>query len=516
MAPRLRIVAVNDVYLLEHLPRLCSLVRHHATTDPADAFLVTLAGDFLGPSILSSLDAGRGMVECLDLVPVTHVILGNHEDDLEIDQLRARLHELHAKVLMTNVRGLDDSFPTRDVIDVAGVKVGLLGVVDGDPTLYRRPPFDGAHVEPANECARREARALLAEGCTTVVPLTHQRLADDRLLAAGDDPHFPVILGGHEHDGHLEEVNGCTIVKAPMDATRAVVVEIAWEGDKTRVNARFEDVASYPEDLALRLRVDAHMARVLELEGATMMILEPGQVLSSVGTRVQQTTMGTMICSRLRDAFDAEACIFNGGGIRGAREYRERITYGDLKTEVPFDNEVVVARLPGSVLRDAIAQSRSKAPVESGAFLQVDDNLVVDEHHHLLSIQGAPVMPDRTYRVVLIRNLFDGMDHIDPLIEFAKKYPKEVPMKTSGRDVKIALVGACATVLWGQLGGFDGIDVNRDGTVTKEEIAAALAEKSRRPPSSLAAGLVVDALDTNHDQTISRDEAEAAKPKPRP
>jgi 2',3'-cyclic-nucleotide 2'-phosphodiesterase (5'-nucleotidase family) len=511
MAPRLRIVAVNDVYVLDHLPRLASLVRHHETTDPADTFLVTLAGDFLGPSILSSLDGGRGMVEVLDMVPVTHVILGNHEDDLEVDQLRARLHELHAKVLLTNIRGLDDSFPTRDVIEVAGVKVGLLGVCDGDPTLYRRPPFDGAQVFPANETALHEAKALIAEGCTTVIPLTPQRIADDRILATSNDPHFPVILGGHEHDGHIEEVNGCTIVKAPMDAVRAVIVEVSWEGGKTSVSARYDDVANHPEDRAVRLRVDHHMARVLELEGATMLILAPGEVLSSVGTRVKQTSMGTLVCSRLRDTFGAEACIFNGGGIRGSREYHDRITYGDLKTEVPFDNEVVVARLPGSVLRDAIAFSRAKAPVESGGFLQVDDGLVVDEKNNLVSVQGAPLMPDRTYRVVLIRNLFDGMDHIDPLIEFARKFPNEVPMKTSGRDVKIALVGACATVLWGQLGGFDTIDVNHDGTVTAEEIAAALAAKSKQPPSALAAGLVMDALDTNHDHTISREEAEGRR-----
>src|SRR5215813_13386214 len=95
----LRIVAVNDVYSLANLPRLKTLVRHYAETDPAGAMIVTLAGDFLSPSILSSLDAGRGMVDCMNDVGFTHVTLGNHEDDLSSEQLDARLRELRAKCL---------------------------------------------------------------------------------------------------------------------------------------------------------------------------------------------------------------------------------------------------------------------------------------------------------------------------------------------------------------------------------------------------------------------------------
>ena len=92
--PTLRIVAVNDVYTLENLPRLRSLVQHHATTAKADALMVTLAGDFVAPSILSSLDSGRGMVECMNAVGVTHVTFGNHEDDISTEALRQRIGEL--------------------------------------------------------------------------------------------------------------------------------------------------------------------------------------------------------------------------------------------------------------------------------------------------------------------------------------------------------------------------------------------------------------------------------------
>lgn len=505
IGPRLRIVAVNDVYSLENLPRLCTLVSHHATHDPADVHLVTLAGDFLAPSILSSLDGGRGMIDCLNQVPITHAILGNHEDDLETDQLIARLHELRATVLMTNIRGLDDSFPTTQTLDVGGLRVGLVGVCDGEPTLYRRPPFGGAKIEPANLAARREADRLLAEGCTSVIAITHQRAPDDRALAH-THPAFPVIIGGHEHDALVQQIEQTWLVKAPADAVQAAIIDVSWTDGAVAVRVRLDDVTGYEEDTALRKRVDAHMTRVRELEGATLLLLPNDKVLSSVGTRKMQTSMGTLICSRLRDALGAEACVFNGGGIRGMREYKDRLTYGDVKTEVPFDNEIVVAHLPGSVIRDAVASSRGKLPAESGGFLQLDDRMKVDASNKLVEIAGAPVDDARVYRIALVRNLFEGMDKVEPLMRFAREHPDAIPIKTSGRDVKVVLVRAFSALLWDQLGGFDAIDGNSDGVVTPQELVDAIAKVSKQPPSEVAARVVLEALDVDRNQSISRDE----------
>jgi 2',3'-cyclic-nucleotide 2'-phosphodiesterase (5'-nucleotidase family) len=508
--PRLRIVSLNDVYSLENLPRMKSLVRHATDTDPADVTLVVLAGDFVAPSILSSLDAGRGMVECMNAVGVTHVVFGNHEDDITTEELRKRVRELHATWLATNVRGFDPPLPASQVIDVAGVKVGLVGVVMEDATVYRRPPFGGAALEPANVAALREgARLIEEEGCRSVVAITHQMVADDRALAASG--RFSLVVGGHEHDVHLEDVQGTWIVKAGADAFHAVVSDLSWSASgPPTVTTRLEDAARYPEDAALRALVDGHMRRVHELETATLVSLGKGAVLSSIGTRARQTSMGTLVCSLVRDALDADACLFNGGGIRGAREYVGHVTYGDIKAEVPFDNEVVVARLPGGVIKEAVAASRAHAPAESGGFLQIDDRMLAP-NDVVTHIDAAPIDEGREYKVALVRNLFLGLDHIEPLTRFAREHSAAVPQEGSGREVKLVLVDACAVKLWEQLGGFDAVDVDHDGRVTELEIEAAVARATGDAPSAITAGLVIHAIDANHDESISRDEATAAE-----
>jgi 2',3'-cyclic-nucleotide 2'-phosphodiesterase (5'-nucleotidase family) len=510
--PTLRIVSVNDVYTLENLPRLATLVKARREEEPADAFLAVLAGDFLAPSMLSSLDHGAGMVDCLNAVGITHVIFGNHEDDVPAAELEKRIAEFRGTWLDTNAHAFGDRLPRTQVIEVGAARVGLVGVVMNDPSTYRDVPFGSRGVEPANEVALREAALLRARAsCTTVIPLTHQPMEDDRRLAQSS-PAFPLIIGGHEHVPFLEQVGSTWIVKAGADAEQAVVIELRWPDDVASasvpvVTIRLEPVAGYAEDPAVRARVDRHMVQVHELETSTLFTLPAGTSLSSLGTRHQQTSLGTLVSSTLRDVLGAEIGLINGGGVRASREYRERFTYGDLKAELPFDNELVVVRVPGKVLADAVVASRAHAPGDSGAFLQVDDGVVVDPvTHRVRAVAGAPLDPARDYTVALVRSLFAGLDHIEPLVAFARAHPERIPEEGSGRDAKHVLVEAFALALYRGLPAFDAIDTNHDGRVSASELEAALALAANGAPSPLIAGLVMNAVDTDHDRSITREE----------
>jgi 2',3'-cyclic-nucleotide 2'-phosphodiesterase (5'-nucleotidase family) len=531
-------VCINDVYGLENFPRLKNLVQHHLEAKPADKLITTLAGDFIGPSMLSSLDRGKGMIDCLNAIPVSNVGFGNHEDDVDIEQLRLRIAEFQGVWLNTNMPDFAPALPKDQVLTVSGpgtrsVRVGLLAVVMAEPTIYRRKPFGGATIEPANETAQREAKRLMQEErCACVIPMTHQEMADDRLLAHSQrSPLFPVIVGGHEHVVFIEEVEGTWVVKAGSDAQHAVIVDLSWPAeaptdgspDLPQVTVRLDDVAAYPEDAALRARVNGHMRAVHELEAATLMRLGPGQALSSVGTRVRQTSMGSLLCSLIRDVLDADICFFNGGGIRASHEYPAHFTYGDLKAEVPFDNEMVVVRLPGRVIREAIAASRAHAPIESGGFLQVDDQTVVNAGNSVESIGGEPLVEDRIYRVATVRPLMTGMDHEEPLVRYSREHSDCLPPVGSGRDAKMILVEAFSLSLWRQLGAFEAIDLDGDGRITPSEVASAISRTTAEEASQITVDLLLKTIDANHDSSISREEAESAsrrlnsshqKPKP--
>lgn len=521
--PSLRIVCVNDVYLLDNLPRLATLVLRHAAT-PADRFITVMAGDFLAPSLLSSLDHGRGMVDCMNALPITHTIFGNHEADVELPELRARVQEFRGTWLNTNMPSFAPALPTHEILDVSSpggrtVRIGLLGLLVHVKGLYRRDAFGGIDIEPANEAALRWTRRLLRdEGCACVIPITHQSRDQDLALArAQRDPRFPVILGGHEHEVLLDDVDGCWVVKAGTDAESAAIIDLVWPADAPpagvpdlpAVTVRIEEVGAYPEDPAMRARVDRHMQIVRDLDAATLLRLPPGSELSSVGTRAQQTSLGALLCSRIRDAFGADGCLFNGGGVRGGRAYRERFTYGDLKAEVPFSNEVVVTLLPGRVVREAVAASRSRAPAQHGGYLQIDDRMATDARGVLSAIDGLPLVDGREYRIALPRGLLGGMDDIAPLVRFAQEHPEKVPPADSGRDPKLVLVESFAADLVRQLGAFEAIDADGDGRVSAEELRAAASRASSETPSEVVIGEMMKALDRDGDKLVTRGEVDA-------
>jgi 5'-nucleotidase len=60
----LRFVTINDVYELDDLPRYATALRRAREGAPGNVTVLgVLVGDFLAPSILSSLDHGHGEQE---------------------------------------------------------------------------------------------------------------------------------------------------------------------------------------------------------------------------------------------------------------------------------------------------------------------------------------------------------------------------------------------------------------------------------------------------------------------
>ncbi|KIG15817.1 5'-nucleotidase [Enhygromyxa salina] len=519
--PSLRVICVNDIYSLENLPRLKSLVQHHAETNPADRMVVTLAGDFVAPSILSSLDKGAGMIECLNEIPITHAMFGNHEDDVGMGELTKRVQEFAGTWLNTNMPTFRPELPTHQILEVTSpggrtIRVGLLGLLAHQKNLYRPGAFGGHAIEPANETALRWAKVLHTEGCACVIPITHQDVADDLELARSQrEPQFPVVVAGHEHEVIIEDVDGCLVIKAGAEAANAVVIDLVWPVeaptggfDLPTVTYKLQEVREFPEDEGMRTRVDRHMSSVRRLDGATLMRTTPTTPLSSVGIKTAQTSMGTVLCSHIRDALGADGCLLHGGGVRGEQDYEERFTYADLKAALPYANETVVVSMPGSVVRDAVAMSRAR--VGSNAYLQVDDGMTVEAPGDVVTtIGGLPLDPNREYRIATVLGLLGGMNAITPFVDYAKARPDLIPPRDAGREIKMILVDAFSMELWRQLGSFEDIDANQDGVVTPEELERAISRATREAPSDIVVNDVFRMVDADGDGTITREEAEA-------
>ena len=148
-------------------------------------------------------------------------------------------------------------------------------------------------------------------------------------------------------------------------------------------------------------------------------ILSSDEPLSSERTRFQQTTVGRLLCSAVRDWFGCDAAMINGGTIKGGTTYAApALSLLDLRRELPFPTKMIRVDMPGSVLRDAVAHSRKGEPDDDAApFLQVCDAVDVDDRDRVVAV-GEPL----TWKVVPVAAAqpLQGLFNIKPLVTWAE------------------------------------------------------------------------------------------------
>ena len=139
----LRIVHFSDLDRMEAqdnkggLAKLARIVRELRSEIPP--VLVTHGGDTISPSVMSSLDQGRHMIDLLNHLPLDVMVLGNHEFDFGLDVLRERLAETQFSVLASNLV-TPQGEPLAEVqtgvlLPFDGWTIGIFGLVTPD-TLY--------------------------------------------------------------------------------------------------------------------------------------------------------------------------------------------------------------------------------------------------------------------------------------------------------------------------------------------------------------------------------------------
>jgi len=498
----LRLFHVNDIYIMDNLPALQAHVEAldlHPDCDPELSItLTTLGGDFLAPSLMSTIDHGEAMVAALNAIGVDVAILGNHECDIPMSSLQKRVDEFQGTWINTNMPGLDvDGFvPHHKVTLPDGRRVLMLGLLTDDKNLYREDSFGGLERgpggwEPVEASLRRvmSDEALLAD-VDLVLPLTHMALdADIRLAEAFD---LPLILGGHDHYAVNDLFSGTRIVKAAADAKNVAVVDIIWDSNPTPGANPMPKIAAkdiwlklkknkgdsdanagflVPPNAQLKERIAEWQRPAEMMRAATVLrfdvdrldvdvrgLLSPdAAALSSVGARRGPSTMGTLIATALRESCGAEGALVNAGNVRGDEIYADgRLTFGDLNRECPFPSQNIVIRIDPGTLAEAIRVSRKTWIETPGAddanALHTDLDLVMDSSSSSIEqIQGeAP--QQRLYRVVVDTYVL----HSSPVLSaYAKKFPERIPAPDTGKPALPLLLRYFCFRAWRDL-----VDVN--------------------------------------------------------
>ncbi len=523
----LRLVSINDVYDLKNLPKLATFIR---SLNPAPAAVV-MAGDFLSPSTLSSIDGGRGMVAVMRACGVSHAILGNHEADFKLNVLRDRIMELSKSVVTvnSNMRHVShddpssswlssETVPDHAVVNCGSLNLALVGLMSDEPNMFRGGTFRGVKIGNVLDTYRSLADSLDVD---LVVPVTHQSVERDRELAA--IMAEGVIIGGHEHHRIHDRIGDVHIVKTGSDAEACSVIDLSFEEENrssscatrlTSTSVEFVDLKAFDDCPAVSAIASKHLRVISALESELIVdasMVPPTVLLSSKATRYQQTTMGAFFCSSIRDELEMDACIINGASIKGGADYPDNsMSFAQLKKELPFPTKIVTVEMTRRELVDSVVYSRTQPEAEEEeelerrGYLQVDFDFDVDQD---LSNCGNEVL-----KVALPRNLMSGFCNIKPLMEVGDRL-KSAGQFPSDDDFIPALdlvTRHCCKEKWSGIISrhitFEDIDMNNDGVLDKGEVRKMMAQVLGHEPENFVVDAMMEAIDENGDGVIQAHE----------
>lgn len=446
------LLAVNDVYRVEGaedgraggLARLAALRRQLETRHPD--LLLLHAGDLLYPSLLSRTYDGQQMIDVLNVLDGDpygfdermFVVFGNHEFDQaewkHAGLVDRRVEESQFTWFGTNIvfkasAGgpviAEQNLRQSEIVESGGIKIGLFGL-----TIDSRKPAYVHEFLPPLDTARRASAELRARGAEVVVGLTHLTWQQDEELlrqlgAQGPD----LIIGGHDHQSLVREVDGRLVLKADADARTATVVTITLDAEgRPRIAHELRQLGpAAPTDEPVRLRAQEWLTRH-ELGFCPQ--AEPGCLGRAIGrsqtplvgeesaVRSQETSLGNWVADLMVDTFHrcgAQAAIINSGSLRLNQDLPPgAITRRNLEELFGFPTPLRLLRVDGATLQQVFDHAVESWP-GSGQWLQVSGLAFVHDRERgaatsltLLTPQGPrPVRPDEKILLVASEFLVD-------------------------------------------------------------------------------------------------------------
>ncbi|KAF2001863.1 Metallo-dependent phosphatase [Amniculicola lignicola CBS 123094] len=472
--PHLRLLHYNDVYHIDAssaepvggIARFMTLVNYYREDgegrwrgrgegegEEGVGMLTFFSGDAFNPSLESSVTKGAHMVPILNGIGTDVACVGNHDLDFGVKQYRNLTAQCTFPWLLANVfdPALGDSMPLggakKTVILTAsnGIKVGVIGLAEREwlDTINALPP--GIIYKSASATAKELIPGLREQGAEIIIAVTHQREPNDNKLAdlTGGE-YIDIILGGHDHYYNHSFRNGTHVLRSGTDFKQLSHIEV-WrktegKGWDFRITRR-DVVGSVEKDKKAMEVVDKLTRRLREKLDKPIGYTAAPLDARFTTVRTKESNLGNFVCDLMRYYYSADCCIMAAGTIRGDQIYPPGVLrLKDIVNCFPFEDPVVVMKVTGKAIREALENGVSSYPSLEGRFPQVS-NISFEVDYTLppmsrvlsVKINNEPLDPEREYVLATRGYMGRGKDgYTSLLIEEEGGVAKEIVSEENG------------------------------------------------------------------------------------
>ncbi len=413
---------------------------HVLLVDSGDWFQGTPEGNFEEEGV-----AGIVAVEGMNRIGFDAAVIGNHEFDFGLSNLRALLGKVRFAALGANIvapvavgasapaapKGRDAKAPIArpyEVFERGGIRIAVVGLLTDDtPRMVAAGRLGDVTIRDERTEARLWVDRARKEA-DLVVLATHCGSDVDSKLAERV-PEVPVILGGHNHvrlkQPRFVEHEAAALAWNPWKPDAPPRTYVLQSGAKCENLDRVElwidpadkklrrvetkvytlDPKEVGSDAAMERWLAERTAGVAKAMDVVVARVAAPPSTAAKGERTDPTAnflADAMLASARGVDPSVVAALSNRGGVRAKLSTGE-LTMRQIYEIVPFDNTLVLLTLSGSDLLDLVLDTarnpRGSIPLPAGLTGRVAERADGSWDTSELRIGGAALEPARAYRV---------------------------------------------------------------------------------------------------------------------
>ncbi|HLO13124.1 MAG TPA: 5'-nucleotidase C-terminal domain-containing protein [Pseudoneobacillus sp.] len=448
--------------------------------------LLVQVGDMVGASPpVSALLQDEPTIEILNRLGFDIGTVGNHEFDEGVDELLRLINGgIHEKTgdfagssfpwIVANVineKKGKSILPPYKIIKVNGTPIGFIGVVTTEtPNIVIRSGVAGLKFIDEVETINHYVAELKKQGVKSIVVLAHnpgtsgingENPTGDLVKIANEvDDEVDIIYGGHNHAYMNAIINNKLVVQSYSYGTAFSDIDIEID-PKTNdiVSKKAEIITTFQEgiepDPQIKQMIQKYEAKVEPI--ANRVVGSTSINLTAMQNANGESVLGDLIADAQRSTMKTDFAFMNPGGIRADIDAGD-ITWGEVYTVQPFNNDLVKVTMTGKQIRDLLnqqwGQSKTNMLQISGLTYTWDANFPIGQKVvSILLPDGSQLDLNKTYTVTANTFLVGGGDgfsvftkaqnkevgpvELDAFIHFIQAMPQPITYKIDNRVQKL-------------------------------------------------------------------------------
>lgn len=430
-----------------------TLIKHvrSLSSDKRDNLLLD-AGDFWQGKPIGTVTNGQAVIEYYNMIGYDALTIGNHEYDIKEKEIIKTLEMANFPILSSNIVNkatgeLVDYVQPYVLIEKMGVTIGLIGLTTIDTKLMSFPDnIAGIDFLDEIETLNKYIPIVKAAGADIIIVLGHmglpydpaasykKRYVDDSMEQKkryyGWDSQeilhhvegIDLLVGGHMHKGFAEPwidpiTQGMAIQGYAFGSNLGWITLKIDEETKTLSGYELPSLSGglmitmFEDEFPL----DAEINEVIE---ANRKLAEAGMddIIGSSEVHLHrqnveaQSPMGNTVADAMRLQSNADFAFLNLGGIR-AEIGAGPVTYRDVFSVMPFDNQLVSFQCDGRFLKQIIEtriEGSRAGMISSGAKVKFSRTRESFDRITELIIGNEEWDPDKIYTVATTDFLMEG------------------------------------------------------------------------------------------------------------